>query len=207
MYSSVPSATAVFVGPASIKFWKTFIKPIPRLHSLILGQSLFLNFCILGKSHTDFIGHCCELNEVKKQMKLEKKISTNQIWNSTVLTTNTPMTDRMLHIPKLQFSTPSALDGDIDVHALGSQKDACEGLWHAVPSRDCAHSAAEHKIHPCHMPHDNIFALLMKREYKLGMTYSTGLPFNGQLSTICVDIYQIKNWYHFDEQQKGSNMM
>ena len=57
------------------------------------------------------------------------------------------------------------------------------------------------------MPHDNTIALLMKREYKIVMTDSTGLPLNGQSATIHVDSYQSKKWYHFDEQQKGSNMM
>ena len=36
----------------------------------------------------------------------------------------------------------SLLDGDIDLHALGGQKDAYKGLWHAIPSRDCAYCAA-----------------------------------------------------------------
>ena len=34
-----------------------------------------------------------------------------------------------------------------------------------------------------------------------------GLPLNGQSATIHVNSYQIKKWYHFDEQQKGSNMI
>ena len=50
--------------------------------------------------------------------------------------TNTPMIDGMLHIPELQFFIPSPLDGDIEVRTLGGQKDANEGSWHAVPSRD-----------------------------------------------------------------------
>ena len=106
--------------------------------------------------------------------------------------TNTPMIDGMLHIPRLQFFIPSPLDADIDVHALGGQKDAYEVLWHAIPSRDCAYSAAVNRIHPCPMQHDNTFALLMKREYKIGMTYSMGLPLNGQSATIHVIVIKSK---------------
>ena len=44
-------------------------------------------------------------------------------------------------------------------------------------------------------------------EYKIGTTYSMGLPLNGQSVTICVNSYQIKTWYHFDKQQKRSNII
>ena len=71
--------------------------------------------------------------------------------------TNTPTIDRMLHIPKLWVFISSPLDGDIDVHALGGQKDAYERLWHAIPSRDCAYCSAVNKIPPCPMPCDNTF--------------------------------------------------
>ena len=120
--------------------------------------------------------------------------------------TTTQMIDGKLHIPQLQFLIPSPLDGDVDVHALGGQKDAYEGFQHAIPSRDCAY-AAVNQAHPHPMLHDNTFALLMKREYIIGMTYSMSLPLNGQSVSICVNIYQIKKWYDFDECQKGSNMI
>ena len=77
------------------------------------------------------------------------------------------MTDGMLHIPELWFFILAPLDCDGDVHALGGQKDVYEGLWYAVPNRDCAYYAAENQAHPCPMAHDNTFALLMKREYKI----------------------------------------
>ena len=97
----------------------------------------------------------------------------------------------MLHIPELWLFITSPLDSDFDVHALGGQEDPYEGLWHAIPSMDCAYSAAVNKIHPCPMLHDNTFALLMKREYKIGMTYSMHRLLNGQSATIHVDSYQI----------------
>ena len=125
-------------------------------------------------------------------MKLEKNISTNQIWIQ-LFGDNTPTIDAILHIPKLWFFIPSPLQGDIDVHTLGGQKGTYEGLWHAIPSRDCAYGAAVNKIHPSPMPCDNTFALLMKREYEIGTTYSVGLPMNGYVSQVqcCVG-------YHHD---------
>ena len=74
------------------------------------------------------------------------------------------MIDGMLLIPKLWFFIPSPLNGDIDVHVLGGQKDVYEGLCHAVPSRECAYNTAVSKIHPHPIPHNNTFALLMKWE-------------------------------------------
>ena len=33
------------------------------------------------------------------------------------------------------------------------------------------------------------------------------LPLYRQSATICVDSYQIKKWYHFNDQKKGSNIL
>ena len=74
------------------------------------------------------------------------------------------------------------------VHAFGGLKDAYEGLWHAIPRRGCGYYAAVNQAHPCPMPHDNTFALMMKREYKIGTMYSVGLPLSGQSVSICMNI-------------------
>ena len=60
-------------------------------------------------------------------------------------------------------------------------------------------------LHP--MLLDNTFALLTRSEYKIGTTYSLGLPPNEQSVSIHVNIYQIKKSYPFDESLKGSNMI
>ena len=70
---------------------------------------------------------------------------------------------------ELQFFVPSLLDGDINVHALDGQKNAYEGLWYAVLSRDCAYHAEVMQAHRCPRLLDNSFALLIKVYTKLGL--------------------------------------
>ena len=78
------------------------------------------------------------------------------------------------------FFIPSPLDCDIDVHVLGCQKHAYEGPLNVILSRDCMYDAAVMQAHPCPMLCDNSFALLTKREYKIGTNYSVGLQLNGE---------------------------
>ena len=63
------------------------------------------------------------------------------------------------------------------------------------------------QAHPCPMLLDNTFALLLKREYKIGTKYSVGLPLNEQSISLHLNIYQINKWYFFYELPKRSYMI
>ena len=117
------------------------------------------------------------------------------------------MSDGMLHTPELRFFIPSPLDSNVNIHGLGGQKHAYEGLWHNIPSRDCMYHATVMQAHLHPMLLDNSFALLTKKENKIGTNYSMGLPLNGESVSICVSIYQIKKRYYFDESLEESNMI
>ena len=64
--SSGQGATALFVAPASTKLWKRLVKSVPWLHSMIISQWLFLK-----NPDEDFIGQCCELRELKIEIREE----------------------------------------------------------------------------------------------------------------------------------------
>ena len=93
----------------------------------------------------------------------------------------------------------------IDVHALGGQKHTYEGMWHSFPCTDCAYHAAVMEFHPHPMLLNDSFAILIKREYKIGNHFS--IQWNRELRFINVNIYEIKKWHSFDESLKESNMI
>ena len=106
----------------------------------------------------------------------------------------------MLHIPELNVFIPSPLDGDINVYALGGQKPTHEGMWHGVPSRNCVYHTAGIRVHLHPMALDNSFAIITKREYKIGNVYSVGLPLNSKSSSVYVNMILfplIKIGYYF----------
>ena len=116
--------------------------------------------------------------------------------------------DRMLIFLSFIFFITSLLDGDIDVHTLGGQKHTYEGIWHGIPSRECAYHAAVLRVHLQPMSLNNSFAIITKRDYKIGNVYAVGLvALNLESRSVHVNIYQIKKWYTFDESLKGLNMI
>ena len=76
----------------------------------------------------DFVGHCYELRQQKRNCQSDQKVSTSTVWNSSCLRTSIFKINRMLHIPELNYFISSPLDGDINVHALCGQKHTYEGI-------------------------------------------------------------------------------